>query len=72
MQVDHIWAHSKYGSDKAFNLVATCHQCNRSKSDKMGSYLIRGYGYKIITRVIKWVIILAAVWVAFRVITMLF
>jgi hypothetical protein len=34
LEVDHVHARSKGGSDGADNLVTTCRDCNRGKSDK--------------------------------------
>lgn len=37
LEIDHLVPISLGGSDHRLNLVATCHQCNRSKSDYLAS-----------------------------------
>ena len=44
MEVDHVYPHSRLGSNKPHNLVASCKKCNRKKSDSTAlHYLVRGY-----------------------------
>lgn len=48
MEVDHIIPNSKwYAPNRVFNCVATCIECNRIKSDKMGWCTVRGLVFKI-------------------------
>lgn len=49
MQVDHIFPHSKMGSDRIYNLGPSCGKCNLAKSDEISfKYLYVGYTYKIV------------------------
>lgn len=60
MEVDHIIPLSKFGPNHVINCVATCRDCNRSKSDSMNTtILLEEILWKILEEIIigtKWII----------------
>lgn len=53
MYVDHVFPLNKGGSNKTFNLVPSCVNCNSRKKDKTGFWLLRGIFGKILYTILQ-------------------
>lgn len=56
MEVDHILPVSKVGINHTANLVASCKECNRRKSDKIDHRVMLGFADKIIGMLLGFVV----------------
>lgn len=52
MEVDHIIPLSKYGVNHVCNCVATCHDCNAKKGDRMSTDILKQLLWKILEEII--------------------